>query len=110
MFVFGNPEFCVCLEQSRVDDVEDAVDGERGLGDVCRDDNLPPSLGRRAKDLALGLEGQRGVYGEDDVLAFAAAHRHLREDRDGLVDLVLAGEKEQDVAVAVVGLEIMLSG
>ena len=36
-----------------VDDVQDAVDGERGLSDVCRHDALAPTLGRLVKDFSL---------------------------------------------------------
>ena len=55
------------LEKPRVDDVEDAVDGEAGLGDVGGHDDLPLSLGRVLEDLALRLEGHRRVHGQHDV-------------------------------------------
>ena len=57
------------LEESRVDDVEDAVDGEAGLGDISGHDDLPLSLGRVLEDLALRLEWHRRVHGQHHELA-----------------------------------------
>ena len=57
------------LEESRVDDVEDAVDGEAGLGDVGGHDDLPLPLGRVLEDLALRLEGHGRVHGQHHELA-----------------------------------------
>ena len=50
------------LEESGVDDVEYAVDGEAGLCDVGGHDDLPLPLRRLLEDLALRLERHRAVH------------------------------------------------
>ena len=41
------------LGEARVDDVVDAIDGERGLGNVRRDDDLARAGRRRVEDARL---------------------------------------------------------
>eukprot|EP00162_Nutomonas_longa_P013791 comp21710_c0_seq1/m.48328 comp21710_c0_seq1/g.48328 ORF comp21710_c0_seq1/g.48328 comp21710_c0_seq1/m.48328 type:complete len:398 (-) comp21710_c0_seq1:968-2161(-) len=49
----------VLLGEPRVDDIVDAVDGERGLGDVGCKNHLASAGRRRLKDARLHLRGQR---------------------------------------------------
>ena len=69
------------LEESRVDDVEDAVDGEARLGDVGGHDDLPLSLGRVLEDLALRLKRHGRVDGQHHVLALrhSSGEKHTVE-------------------------------
>eukprot|EP00964_Phaeocystis_antarctica_P093832 scaffold60638_cov54-Phaeocystis_antarctica.AAC.3 len=67
------------LDEARVDDVVDAVDGERGLCDVGRDHHLARAGRRGVEDACLHLTGQCG-------------------DLAGGVDLLLSGEEEEHVA------------
>mmetsp|Transcript_48960 Transcript_48960/g.116583 ORF Transcript_48960/g.116583 Transcript_48960/m.116583 type:complete len:518 (+) Transcript_48960:640-2193(+) len=97
------------LREARVDHVHDTVDGERGLGDVGGDHDLasgraPLHLERRrgVEHLLLVCRGQRGV--ERDALHWphlrAALPLQLRCDLGTrLLDLVLAREEEEDVAL-----------
>ena len=49
-----------------INDVVDAVDCERRLGDVGSDDDLARAALRLVEDLGLQLGGQQGVDGEDE--------------------------------------------
>ena len=89
------------LDEARVDDVVDAVDGDARLGDVGGDDDLARARGRRVKDARLHLGGKGGVDGEDDELGHRGAEglHALVEDLARGVDLLLTGQEEQDVAL-----------
>ncbi len=80
--------------EAGIDDVLDARDGERGLGDVGRQND--PAPGVRLEDpVLLGVREpgvQRQDLGEPVVL--------LGEGVRGVPDLPLAGEEDQDVALA----------
>ena len=91
----------VLLGEARVDDVHNIVDGDRGLGDVGREHHLARAGRRRLKDLGLHVARQVGVDWEHEQLgdlgaeaACACLQRLLR----GL-NLLLAGEEDEDVAV-----------
>ncbi len=95
------------LGEPGVDDEHDAVDRERRLGNVGRADNLPP-------DPAVGLVGRRRL--EDPLLQVGRERRVERDALDlagvraevvhlaldalaRLLDLLLAGEEEEDVTL-----------
>mmetsp|Transcript_56637 Transcript_56637/g.123121 ORF Transcript_56637/g.123121 Transcript_56637/m.123121 type:complete len:454 (-) Transcript_56637:502-1863(-) len=88
------------LGEAGVDDVEDAVDGERGLGDVGRDDTLPLPRRTRVEDTRLHLGRERRVHRVDVELGDELAERlaAFEEDLTRGVDLLLPREEEQDVA------------
>mmetsp|Transcript_2661 Transcript_2661/g.9436 ORF Transcript_2661/g.9436 Transcript_2661/m.9436 type:complete len:429 (+) Transcript_2661:131-1417(+) len=90
----------VLLAEARVDHVEDAVHRKRGLGNVGGDDALARAGRRRLEDARLHLAGQGRVDGQDDQLRHLGAQRlhALEQHLAGGVDLLLAGEEEQDVA------------
>ena len=69
--------------ESRIDDVDNAIDSERRLGNISRKDDLPAvwstgaaRWGWRVEDLALAVHRQGRVQGEDQHV------RHLR-DKEG---------------------------
>ena len=81
-----------------VDDVADAGDGERGLGDVGGEHDAAAARSgwRELEDAVLLGGGQAAVEGEDlEVLGGAL------QGVGGLADLALAGEEDEDVAGAV---------
>ena len=75
-----------------VDDVVDAVDGEAGLRDVGRDDDLARARRRGVENARLHLGGEARVDGQDDELrdGGAQALHALEEHLARGVDLVLA--------------------
>lgn len=91
----------VLLDEAGVDDVDDAVDREGGFGDVCGEDDLAGAGGGGLEDLCLELRGEVCVYGADDHFADLVAQlaAGLLQVLLGGVDLVLAGEEDEDVAV-----------
>ena len=89
------------LRESRVDDVVDAVDRERSLGDVGGDDDLTGTGRRGFEDSRLHLRRERRVHGEDVKVGHGGteALHAFEEDLARRVDLLLAGEEEEDVAL-----------
>jgi len=80
----------------RIDDVDDAGDRERGLGDVRREHDA--SSGAAALEHArLLLRGEARVEREDG----GVRERALLELAGGLADLALAGEEHEDVAARI---------
>ena len=85
---------------ARVDDVPDAGDGQRGLGDV-RGQHDPAARMPLEDAVLLGVRQPR-VQGED----FGERQCLLVQRVRGVADLPLAGEEDQDVAGAL-GLELV---
>ena len=56
------------LDEARVHDVHDPVDGERGLGNIGRNHDLPCAGRRRVEDTRLHFGGQGAVHRQDDQL------------------------------------------
>ncbi len=83
-----------------VDDVLDARDGEGGLGDVGRQND--PASGVRLEDAVLLGVRQPGVEGQD----LGESVLLLRERVGRVPDLPLAGEEDEDVALALL-LELL---
>ncbi len=75
-----------------VDDVADARDGERGLGDVGGQDDPPPGV-RREDPVLLG--GRQPSVERDDL---GDGQLHPVEGVGRVADLALAGEEDEDVA------------
>ena len=67
------------LDEAGVDDVDDALDGDGGLGDVGGHDDLPAAPHRRAEHLQLVVRRQRAVHGQRPQLQ--AVLRLLRGPR-----------------------------
>lgn len=95
------------LREAGVDDVDDAVDRERGLGNVGRDDDLATGRAvgsarsrRLVKDALLLLRRERRV--ERDGLERTELVRQLVGlDRDlsaRVLDLLFTGQEDEDVA------------
>mmetsp|Transcript_37897 Transcript_37897/g.108999 ORF Transcript_37897/g.108999 Transcript_37897/m.108999 type:complete len:414 (-) Transcript_37897:906-2147(-) len=92
----------VLLAESWVDHVHDVVDRDRRLGDVRRKHHLPCALRGGLEDLRLHVRGERRVDGQNEELANSGAQATgLVADRiDGLLDLLLSREEDQNVARA----------
>jgi hypothetical protein len=86
--------------EARVDHVDDAVDRQRRLGDVGGEHDLARAGRRRLKDFRLQVGRQRRVDARHDELADLRAERAraVRQNLGGRVDLVLAGEEDENVA------------
>mmetsp|Transcript_52506 Transcript_52506/g.135533 ORF Transcript_52506/g.135533 Transcript_52506/m.135533 type:complete len:406 (+) Transcript_52506:150-1367(+) len=80
------------LEESRIYDIDHAVDRERGLGDVCGDDHLAHAFRGQREDLPLLLHRQRGVERQHHELAAGAFI--LRQLRASPLDLLLARQEQ----------------
>ncbi len=80
--------------EAGVDDVMDAGNGQRGLGDVGRQHHAPSAV--RLKDPRLLLRPLAGVERKD----LGRGRMMLAQGLGGLADLALAGEKDQHVAAA----------
>ena len=87
------------LIESSVDNVADAIDGERCLGNVCRNDHLPSILGGLLEDFGLLLGRKIGVDGTNDELLDARPKPtgSLSQDFCRSLDLFLSSEREEDV-------------
>mmetsp|Transcript_79232 Transcript_79232/g.210411 ORF Transcript_79232/g.210411 Transcript_79232/m.210411 type:complete len:458 (+) Transcript_79232:652-2025(+) len=93
------------LGKAWIHHVHNAVNGDRRLGDVCRDDDLPPRrtpwisrTGSGLEDLLLLRRSQRGIQGHHEQLAAVRVpNRLLAEAPACALDLLLAGEEEQHV-------------
>ena len=79
--------------QARVDDVTDARDRQRGLGDVGGQHDA--SAGMIAEDLLLVVGRETAIQGEDLGKAVFAAVEKLGR----IADLAFAGEEHEDVAL-----------
>lgn len=91
----------VLLHASAVDNVDDAVDGDRGLGNVGGHDNLALAGRRRAEDARLILRRQIRVERQDEQ-GGQGVGRDCRANRfDGLLDLEDTGRENQNVATGV---------
>ena len=87
--------------QARVDDVLDARDRQRRLGDVGRQHDAAPAVG--LEDLLLLGVGEPRVERQDvDVVAQPAAQRV-----GGVADLALAAQEHQHVAVAALAQQLV---
>src|SRR6202035_2221047 len=71
----------------------DPVDGERGLGDVGRQDHLPPA--GRAEDLVLARRRQVAVERQDGQVARGGERR---QGRRRALDLAHPGQEDEEVA------------
>lgn len=88
------------LDEAAVDDIEDAVDGDGGFGDVGGEDHLAYVGGRGFKHGQLLRGRQAGVQGHRGEAL------RLRTEREGFVgdalhggrDFVGAGEEDEDIA------------
>ena len=87
------------LAEARVHDIEDAINSEGGLGDVGGYHALPGPGGRRLENACLHLAGQGGVDRQHNELWHRGpqALHALRQDLACCVDLLGAGQEEQDV-------------
>lgn len=87
------------MKHTCVDDVDDALDRQRRLGDVRRENDLAALGRRRLKDLRLLLRRHRRVDRQDDKLFGLASQRAhaLRERLGRRLDLVLARHKHENV-------------
>ena len=56
------------LDEPWIDDEDDTVDGNRGLSDICRKDDLPRTLRCWLEDLRLHVTGKIGIDRTDDEL------------------------------------------
>ena len=89
------------LDEARVDDVVDAVDGERRLGDVRGDDALTTTWRSRLKDPCLLLARKSRVHGKHVKFGNGGtqgAHA-LEKNFSRRVDFLLTGEEEQNVTL-----------
>ena len=90
----GPPRVPRDAREARVDDVADARDGQRGLGDVRREHDPSSAARRRLEDAVLLGGRQARVEGEDvEVLGGM-----LAQGVGGVADLPLAGEEDEHVA------------
>mmetsp|Transcript_231 Transcript_231/g.408 ORF Transcript_231/g.408 Transcript_231/m.408 type:complete len:217 (-) Transcript_231:825-1475(-) len=89
----------VLLDEAGVDHVVDAVNSQRGLGNVGADDDLACAGRRRLEDLGLHLGGEGRVDREDDELGQVGSERlhTLVEDLAGRVDLLLSRQEDEHV-------------
>ncbi len=82
-----------------VDDVADARDGQRGLGDVGREHDAPPP--RRREHALLLRDRQPRIQRQDlDGSRVRTARERAAQEFRGFADLALAGQEHQDVAGA----------
>jgi len=89
------------LHRPRVHHVCHALDRDRRLRDVRRDDAAARPLGARPEHAQLELWGQRRVEGQDEEVRGGAGGEGADggvDGVDGLFDLGLAGEEDEDVA------------
>mmetsp|Transcript_9026 Transcript_9026/g.22493 ORF Transcript_9026/g.22493 Transcript_9026/m.22493 type:complete len:450 (+) Transcript_9026:611-1960(+) len=103
------------LREARVDDVHDALDRERRLGNVGGDDDLAAARaawaarrGRGVEDALLAVRGEGGVEGEDDESAAGVGvlRAFFEDGGAGVLDFFLAGEEEEDVALGLGGVDL----
>ena len=87
------------LDGARVDDEADAVDGDRGLGDVGCDDALAHAVGRKVEDALLLVDGQRRVQRQHDPPPRRGGVRAQRLDEP--LDLLDARDEGEAVAALV---------
>ena len=88
------------LDEAAVDHMHDAVDGDRGLRYVGRDHHLARAGRRRREDAHLLLGGEPRVDGErQQAQPRARAGGLVGEQADRGVDLLLAREEDEDVAL-----------
>mmetsp|Transcript_103283 Transcript_103283/g.277433 ORF Transcript_103283/g.277433 Transcript_103283/m.277433 type:complete len:415 (+) Transcript_103283:917-2161(+) len=83
------------LADACVDDVDDVVDGHRGLSDVRRQHDLAQARGGALEGLVLLLRRHEGVQGDD-----LEGHAKLVEAQEELGDVAPARQEDQDRAVA----------
>mmetsp|Transcript_44480 Transcript_44480/g.133023 ORF Transcript_44480/g.133023 Transcript_44480/m.133023 type:complete len:304 (-) Transcript_44480:1115-2026(-) len=86
-----------------VNDVEDAIYCEAGLGDVCADDDLAAALRRPVEDLCLQVARQRRVDRQDQQLGHGRSGRlhlldALRQREARCFNLLLARHEDEDVS------------
>ena len=86
--------------EAGVDDVADARDGQRRLGDVRRQHH--PALGVALEHLVLLGAGEPGVQRHDVELVHGPLRPDLAQHVGGVPDLLLPREEHQDVAGALV--------
>ena len=91
-----------------IDDVLDARDGERGLGDGRRDDDLARAARRGRERTLLRFARERGVQRAHERGVGGRAARALELRRDHVrerLDLLLSGQEREDIAAE--GLLVM---
>ena len=93
--------------ESRIDDVNDSIDGQRSFGDISGNDDFSPGRStsrswRRSlvEDLLLLLRRERGVErngaeGSDRVREVVRFHRDLST---GVLDLFFSSEEDENVS------------
>ena len=88
------------LAEARIDDVHDAVDGERRLGDVGGEDDFARVRRSGLEYLDLHVRGQIRVDGQhDELVDLAAESAHTLADHlGGRLDLLLTGQEDEYVA------------
>lgn len=91
----------VLLYASAVDHVNDAVDGDRRLGNVGSHDNLALAGRRRAEDARLLLRRQVCVQRQNEQGGECVRRDCCANRFDGLLDLEDTGRENQNVATGV---------
>ena len=85
--------------EAGVDDVHDAVDGERGFGDVGRHDDFAHAGGGFVEDLGLEVGRHLAVDGEDKEFGWVVEKlQALVDELAGDLDIFLAGHEDEDVS------------
>ena len=80
-----------------VDDVADAGNGQRRLGDVGREHDAPAA--RRREHALLLVDGQARIERQDlDRVRIRPPRERSTQHVGGLADLALAGQEDEDVA------------
>mmetsp|Transcript_7853 Transcript_7853/g.18182 ORF Transcript_7853/g.18182 Transcript_7853/m.18182 type:complete len:212 (+) Transcript_7853:880-1515(+) len=90
----------VLLAKARVNHVDNVVNGDGGLRNVRRKNDLSRAVWRLLEDFGLHVRGKIGINGQDEQLSHVGAHAAGLEAEEvhRLLDLLLTSEEDKHVA------------